>query len=366
MVATAKNLDKLGYRVGYIDVAKLIGILLVIADHSDNIFKTPAVRAIAAKPWFCSFHMPLFFVLYGLVATFKPWRNRQDVIDWTWKRYCSMLVPYILWSLIDASTINKSLLLSVLWGTNGSLEAGGTNSILWFLPAMFSAALVSQLCVTASQAFCENADSFLRRDILLIVMQLIVGGLLGKLSETLFQTCGIPFGFDIGCVGAAFITAGRVVRPLVSKLEKKKYPTQALVALVCFSITFPLTSVNLPVGQKVLVMATAKYGRSLFLYFSSAVISSVGVASLSMVFEKAHLLAWLGRGSLVMMASHQRVLSYFAKWCANTFPGEPAPTLAMISVLVCALVLVPIVCLCRGFLPVLNGECFKEHQPTDF
>jgi fucose 4-O-acetylase-like acetyltransferase len=76
-------------RVDYYDIAKGIGILMVVLGHSQNLCKP--LNILSAIAW--SFHMPLFFILSGMC--FK--RKEYGYLSSSFKR---LVVPYIFTILL--------------------------------------------------------------------------------------------------------------------------------------------------------------------------------------------------------------------------------------------------------------------------
>lgn len=71
-------------RIGYLDIAKGIGILLMIFGYID--------RVGVVQTWIYSFHAPLFFIVSGIIV-FK--QNKRNI-----KKVKGLLYPYFMFSLI--------------------------------------------------------------------------------------------------------------------------------------------------------------------------------------------------------------------------------------------------------------------------
>ena len=119
-------------RITYIDIAKGIGILLVVFGHSG--FPSPAVNQ-----WISSFHMPLFFLLSGMLLSHTG-AHEKPLGTTLKKKARAILIPYLFFSIfsilfsavLDTATFatylpNALLQTVVLYGI----------SVLWFLPALF-------------------------------------------------------------------------------------------------------------------------------------------------------------------------------------------------------------------------------------
>ncbi len=123
-------------RLDYIDMVKGIGIVLVVIGHSTYVSE-PVLT------WLTSFHMPLFFVVSGMLFAHKD-SAAEPFGSYVRKRFCGMMIPYFWFSLIylgvdyyylyahpqviDQAFINSAWLQA--------LSFFGI-SVLWFLPTIF-------------------------------------------------------------------------------------------------------------------------------------------------------------------------------------------------------------------------------------
>ena len=119
-------------RISYIDMAKGIGIFLVVLGHSS--FPTQEINQ-----WISSFHMPLFFLLSGILLAHTN-AHEQSMRHLAKKKATSILIPYLSFSIL-------SMIFSAILDT-ASLKTYLPNallqtvvfygiSVLWFLPALF-------------------------------------------------------------------------------------------------------------------------------------------------------------------------------------------------------------------------------------
>ena len=76
----------------YIDMVKGIGIALVVIGHSTYVSE-PVLT------WLTSFHMPLFFVVSGILFAYKK-SEAEPFGAYVRKRFCGMILPYFWFSLI--------------------------------------------------------------------------------------------------------------------------------------------------------------------------------------------------------------------------------------------------------------------------
>ena len=99
-----------GKRLAYIDVAKGLGILLVICGHVIVEGEKPFKYSNILRDYIYSFHMALFFVISGILIG----HQLKDGVNISYikKRICSyiqsLLIPYYSWSVIYFILDNKS------------------------------------------------------------------------------------------------------------------------------------------------------------------------------------------------------------------------------------------------------------------
>jgi len=137
-------------RIGWIDVARGIGIILVVYGHvliglSVAHPLSPGGLLSASEYTIYTFHMPLFFVLAGLNVTASMAKGRLRFLR---NKIWTIVYPYILWSLFQGSIqvlfphmVNaphsaKSL-ITILWRPIGQF---------WFLYVLFVCHLFAFVC----------------------------------------------------------------------------------------------------------------------------------------------------------------------------------------------------------------------------
>lgn len=130
-------------RQKYIDYTKGFGILVIVFAHCAQCFA--AMQGVNA--FVCSFHVPLFFVVAGILSNYT-FPRYASVKEFLRRRVRALLIPYIIFSII-----NSALKLSVL-GIRGlitkdifiseSVELLITgNGTVWFLMTLFFTELIN-------------------------------------------------------------------------------------------------------------------------------------------------------------------------------------------------------------------------------
>jgi polysaccharide biosynthesis protein PslL len=145
-VAKGKNMDIVSQarpepaqrsRLGYIDIAKGIGILLVVMGHNDFSLISPFLFKLIY-----SFHMPMFFFMSGIF--FKPDTSFLALVR---RRFDSVLRPYIFTILLIYFATISFTKVDFISSTSRLIKALYANGHyldwvqLWFLPHLFVVSL---------------------------------------------------------------------------------------------------------------------------------------------------------------------------------------------------------------------------------
>lgn len=120
-------------RFDFVDVLKVIAIILVVVGHYSNDDST--------RRFVYSFHIPLFFIISGFL-----YKKRSFVVEL--KRCCSsLLLPYFLYGILIVLALyvaNKYTPCTIGHFISGDLDViNNALCPLWFLIALFNIRLVS-------------------------------------------------------------------------------------------------------------------------------------------------------------------------------------------------------------------------------
>lgn len=197
------NTAALAKRVEYIDIAKGIGITLVVMGHNDFALISPFAHKLIY-----SFHMPMFFFMSGMF--FKP-----DIPFWMFarQRFNRVLRPFLFMILFIFFTSISFSKVSILEASRRLVKAMyGSGQYLdwvqfWFLPHLFVVSLFAYLFIRAM----HQPLLFRMRWAILVVLY-VIGvfsinvfypfelNLLGK-DFTLY---GLPFSLDLVLISGFF------------------------------------------------------------------------------------------------------------------------------------------------------------------
>ena len=201
-------------RIEYIDIARGVGILLVVMGHNDFSLVSPF-----AYKLIYSFHMPLFFFLSGyfLNTTIGFW-------DFFKKRFNTLIKPY-LFTLFLIYFISLSFgrigfpttivrIVKSLYGTGRYIDWVQ----LWFLPHLFVVGLYAFLFLVALK---QMDNRYVRWAIL--VATLAVSSLFLKtfypfpfdLFGKQYELYGLPFSLDLVLLSGFFFILGSEIRQAI-------------------------------------------------------------------------------------------------------------------------------------------------------
>lgn len=273
---------RMGERIGWLDTARAIGIVAVVAGH------VTSDRAIWAAVF--HFHMPLFFMLSGM--TFAP----GAVFDVARRRVRTLLVPYVLWLALVAGA---DVVIAAVSGyaaflpwerpvvAIARLVLGGTflvgpMGIFWFATCLF----VVQLA----------AVPIVRRPDRQIVLAAAV--LLGVIH--LVRHWPSPWGVISVPIGLFFFLAGVLHRRHAARLGWRV----TVVAVVGAA----LVAVSAPLDLKI-----ADYGTPLL-----SIVAALGSCHLVLLVAQrvppSRIAGVIGRASLVIMYVHLTIFYAVREW----------------------------------------------------
>ena len=336
-------------RLTYLDMAKGIGIFLVILGHIEYI------REDTLK-WISSFHMPLFFVIGGILAYEKREEGRP-LFSALAARARGTLVPYAAFTimLLTMNTLEHFLDPGALSGAQLARQyvdaaTGYGIHILWFLPAYFTAGAIFLLLERRLRPVSRN----------LAILLLAVGAygvtVIFRLDQ--YAVTDLPLigfaGMDLlitllrGILAMPFLLMGWYLGAFYGRLPRKAFPVLALLLIPGGILALHLSVFDLH-----------------YLYvepwhYLAAFLSCAGLTALMRALPAIRPLAWLGRNSLVIMCTHATffVVYYVSLgmfFIDNRIP-LPQPVFNLgVAVLVCAAE-IPVVLIFNRYFGYLLGR----------
>ncbi len=201
-------------RIGYLDMVKGIGIILVVMGHSEYLARN--VRIVIT-----SFHMSLFFIVSGmLICQTGEERRRMSAI--LKRKTCGMLVPYAVFSAVYLAIYKNAVAPETFDGFLIQTFGLGGMSVLWFLTALFFA----ELAFLALRKVCKKNHAV---TILVCAACAVLAPFLKTYLDAGFPRTNIALKlagellgtFLRSMVALGFLMAGYYLMPLLGLLDKR-------------------------------------------------------------------------------------------------------------------------------------------------
>lgn len=277
----------------YVDVAKGIGIFFVVWGHI--ILHGPVYNFIY------SFHMPLFFLLSGLLFNISKYKTLKEFCV---HRCKTLIIPYLIfsfityiyWAIIENPITDNEEILNPFLQIFISQGSGGYmlhNIPMWFV-----------LCLFAIEIIYFILKKKLNNKLLFIACCLL--GIIGcamTLPNTFFDFKKLVWSIDVALIAIPFYMIGNLInekfgRTKVKQLILNKKVISIIIMIILFVLLCILSNINSPIS-----MGTEELG-NWFLFYLNAFIGIVMILIISVIMEKNKILQFLGRNSFFIMAMH--------------------------------------------------------------
>lgn len=305
-------------RIEYLDIARGIGILLVVLGHNDFGAISPFFHQVIY-----SFHIPLFFFLSGYFIN-----TSLSFFDYSKKRFHSILKPYLFTIfLIYFTSISfekmgfQTAIGRIIKSLYGSIDYIDWAQ-LWFLPNLFVVSLYAFIFIVVVS---KLRNRWVTWAILLatLVISLPLLRIFYPFPISIFgkeyELLGLPFSLDLMLLSGFFFILGNEVRQGTS--EGTFSPIWLLIGtgigLIVLNIVFPY---SVDIAKRVY--------ESLFVNTAEALLGILFVLALSRQIELhagglAPLFKYLGNISLIILLFHVPIQGFWGQkvmTLINNFP----------------------------------------------
>ena len=293
-------------RLGYFDTVKGIGILLVVLGHATFVNER-------ILTFICAFHMPLFFIVSGMLIAYKDEisSSYKDVFH---RKLKSIIIPYLWFSLsyfiIDIGNlcvVHNIDLRTFIVDTIDSATFYGM-SVLWFLPALF---LSSAGFLYLKKKFDDKAVAPLLIVIAIVayVIKLQFEKLYAVNAGSLLVTSliNVIYIFLRAAIAQSFVGYGYYAKKLFdgygdngSKIkEMLSSRTGALISGVIFlALNIALAIPNGCADLRNILLNNVP------VYFVAAFAGSLGIIQVLKAIPPVRIITYFGKNSLIVMACH--------------------------------------------------------------
>ena len=280
-------------RISYIDMAKGIGIILVVLGH------TPFLSE-SFSTWIYSFHMPLFFIISGVILSHTD-ASKYSFGTFVKKKAKTILIPYFTFSILtillnailDRATFSSEIqdALITTFCLNGL-------SVLWFLPALFFGEVLF--------LFIKKHTSYwgsILLTLLLCILTVLGVNTFHYHYETDFNSMLSVFGAYMVAVvvraGIAtfFVGFGYFIYGILFTKEYTRTMRLCLAVLLLFyNVIFAFKNGSVDLNYLLF--------HNYLLYFSVAISGSLSILLFCSVLPELKLLSAIGKESLIIMVTH--------------------------------------------------------------
>ena len=274
------------FRLNWVDQTRGLSIFLVVYGHNFPVI----------EPYIYSVHVPLFFFISGMFH--KAPISKESITH----RAKSLLIPYFLWASLlylfwffagrnfgKSSTLNLSPIDNFIgiFYAQGGQQYMDWGIPLWFLPCLFLVYyFYGWLGRIVQTRFMDSAVLFLG----------VLGLVLAK-----FVSISLPWSIDVALVALVYYRLGHLLKDPLTALSIKNSILISGVMLGIHLTAFYLNPVKIDMYRSI-------YGNPL-LFFLSGAAGSLTYLLLFKVLPELKLLSYLGRHSIVILATHIRALT---------------------------------------------------------
>lgn len=282
-------------RINYFDMAKGLGIILVVLGHIEYI--SEELRA-----WISSFHMPLFFVISGMLICCGN-QSSRDMKSIVHKRFKGIMIPYIsftlIYTLIDVLNIylNKITPLDFVKNLISGVTLYGS-SVLWFLPALFLSEL-GFLLIIKKLPRIPSIIIILAAAPLAYLGQIAISSVYTANESSLLITSLINLirVFLRAVIAMSFVGIAYYTFPLLQKNTKFSWKELAL-GIFMIILTLPLSQINGCVDFRNIIL------KNFLLFYLCALLGSYGLVLICKNCRYSPQIGFFGMNSLIVMCTH--------------------------------------------------------------
>ncbi len=274
-------------RIHYIDIAKGIAIILVIIGHTSKFAPTNLVW------WLYTFHMPLFFILSGMVFNVEKYKNFKDFFI---AKVKSLLIPYFSLCLIGW------FLTMIMDNPTGFLKVKTLNKFIGIFLARrrneyyFSMWFITTLFV--SENFLYIFIKAFKNKKIFLALIFIISAISGS-AIIIFYNKGFYWNIDLVPITISFLLIGYFLRIYKEKFDFSLHKNIILMIILLAANLFTGYINYKNNGRSDLFYSTI--GNPIY-YYIAALCGSFATILFSKLLKKSRILEYIGRNSLIYYA----------------------------------------------------------------
>lgn len=276
-------------RIEWIDLAKGIGMILVMLGHA----KMPSYLG----KFIYSFHMPLFFFLSGCVFSDKNIATGKFIL----KKFKSIIIPYIFFSAIYIAIdiimefLNKSLNFDFVLNELNLYFVVTREHAIWFLPCLFFVEVLFFFIYKVS-----------RKNYIFICCVTVVLLTFGIMYKKFIGT-NLPYNLNLVLIAFPFFALGYLLKKIKFYQERLAFNFSSLAIIIVLLIFNIITDYfNIKYFEPHYVGIWQNEYCNFILFYLSAFFGIFATITFSKVFEnKFNAIKYIGRNSIIYLGFHQ-------------------------------------------------------------
>lgn len=279
-------------RIVWLDAVRGWAIILVILGHTDISKMNKEIFT-----WIYSFHIPLFFIISGMVFSIKEVKYTKFLKN----KVITLLVPYIVFRIIE---IMFGMIYSTMLGSSITyidirnrvvglfLQSRGTvyESGLWFLTCLF---LMQNVMY-----YIEKIK--IKRIKYICIASIVCIGILYQI----FVNKPLPWYIEILFTCFIFIYLGYYMKNIIIKDKTGGY----IHIIILTSIHLFTTFLNFKISGHSTDLYWNCYGNFILFYIAALSGAVVWILIFKKLYIKGKLLAYIGKNSLIFYVLHQNII----------------------------------------------------------
>ena len=297
-------------RIKSIDIAKAIGIFLIVLGHTLTFGNL--------RKFVYAFHVPLFFFLSGICF------SKKDNITFLKKKIKSLYFPYIIMSIISiliysfmGKYMDKGTSFNI-WNNifgmiyaNPNLENMQWNQPLWFLPCLFMQLFIINIL---ENIINNNKYKQIIR-VLFVIALTILGYILSAMKIYL------PLQLEAAMCMMIFTYLGILIKENKERLKASKLckilTSKRYLYVVFLIVTIGLCSLLVYNNETISVMQD-KYGNYV-MYFVVSILMIINIMIISKIinkiWKKQNIISYIGQNTLIILLLHKFPILFFQYIC---------------------------------------------------
>ena len=297
-------------RIKSIDIAKAIGIFLIVLGHTLTFGNL--------RKFVYAFHVPLFFFLSGICF------SKKDNITFLKKKIKSLYFPYIIMSIISiliysfmGKYMDKGTSFNI-WNNifgmiyaNPNLENMQWNQPLWFLPCLFMQLFIINIL--------ENIINNNKYKQIIRVLFVIVLTILGYILSAM--KIYLPLQLEAAMCMMIFTYLGILIKENKERLKASKLckilTSKRYLYVVFLIVTIGLCSLLVYNNETISVMQD-KYGHYV-MYFVVSILRIINIMIISKIinkiWKKQNIISYIGQNTLIILLLHKFPILFFQYIC---------------------------------------------------